>query len=271
MSKTSICWFLVCGLFAAAIHTLLMMPSGRMEAAFLDIGQGDATLITSPSGYRILVDGGPDNSVIRQLAKHMPLLDRRIDLLVMTHPDSDHSGGLLDVLRRYDVRAVLMTGMAHDTAIYASILKEIRTQKIPVYLPDPDVDLRFADGMTFDVLWPNPGLYGKTVKSTNDAGVVFHAYEKDRSLLMTGDIEAETESLILQMGPELETDVLKVAHHGSKTSSGTGFLLAAKPRRGIISAARQNSYGHPHQLVVDRLRAFNMELHVTAWEGEGRY
>lgn len=269
--KTSVYWFLLCALFAAAIHTILMRPTGLLEAVFLDIGQGDATLITSPSGYRILIDGGPDTSVLRQLAKHLPLLDRRIDLMVMTHPDSDHSRGLLDVIRRYDVRSVLITGIAHDTITYKTILKEIREQNIPVFLPDPRIDLRFSDGLTLDILWPQPGLYGKTVKSTNNAGVVFNAIAGNRSVLMTGDIDAVTEAKILQTGQDLRAEVLKVSHHGSKTSSAMGFLLATSPSRAVISAARQNSYGHPHKVVLDRLASLAIPVHVTAWEGEGRY
>ncbi len=251
-----------------AIHEVRLAPNGHLHAYFLDIGQGDATLLISPSGRRILIDGGPDNTVLQRIGGHLPLLDRRIDLLVATHPDSDHTAGLVEVLRRYDVQTVLIAGVWHDTATYRMLLQEIVRQHIPIVVPDPSTDIRFDDGLTFDVLWPRPGQMGKTPDDTNNVGIVLRALSPDFSVLLTGDIEAPAETAILQTGQDLAADILKVAHHGSKTSSGTGFLLAASPRFASISAGMRNSYGHPHTATLDRLRALGIPLAITFRDGE---
>ncbi len=253
------------------VHELRTNPTGTLEAYFLNIGQGDATLLVSPSGHQILVDGGPDRSVLGQLSHHMSFLDRTIDLVVLTHPDSDHSAGLLWVLRRYNVRAVLITGVQAETQIYRDLLSEISSQHIPILLPDPRKDIVFDDGLVFDVVAPLTTDFGKKVDDTNNSGIVFRALWNDRSILMTGDIEAPAEDALLRSGQPFESVVLKVAHHGSKTSSGTGFLLAASPKQAMISAARQNKYGHPNKEILNRLRSFGILTHVTAWEGEGLY
>ena len=254
----------------AAAHGAMHAPTGEMEAWFLDVGQGDATLLQSPSGRRILVDGGPDASVLRGLALHMPLLDRSLDVVVLTHADSDHANGILPVLRQYRVKAVMLPRVPHETEVFRSILQEIRTQRIPVIFPDPALDIRFDDGLTLNVLWPRAGTPPSDA-DTNGQAVVVLASAGEKSLLLTADIEAASEAAILQNSEDIAADALKVAHHGSKTSSGTGFLLAASPTRAFISAGRTNSFGHPHPSVLGRLRNMGIKTWVTGWEGEGRY
>lgn len=260
-------WAAVLLVSFVSVHELSRMPTGTMQMHFLDIGQGDATLIESPAGYRVLVDGGPDDAVLTQLSKHLPLLDRRIDLLVATHPDSDHTAGLVDVLKRYDVRHVLITGVWHDTLTYKTLLQLIAEKKIPVLIPDPAEDIRFQDGLTLDVIWPRPGLFGKAVDDTNDTAVVFRALCGSSSVLMTADIESPGETDILKTGADISAQVLKVAHHGSDTSSGTGFLLAAAPKVASISAGLHNKYGHPKPAIVARLKSLGIDVHVTALQG----
>lgn len=254
----------------AAAHGALHIPTGEMEAWFLDVGQGDATLLQTPSGRQILVDGGPDASVLRGLALHMPLLDRSLDLAVLTHADSDHANGILPVLRQYRVGAVMLPRTPHDTAVFRSILEEVRAQNIPVIFPNPALDIRFDDGFTLNVLWPQAGRPPHDA-STNGQAVVLLASAGEKSLLLTADIEEESETAILRNGEDIAADALKVAHHGSKTSSGTGFLLAVSPAMAFISAGRQNSFGHPHPSVMGRLRDMGIAPWVTGWEGEGRY
>lgn len=254
----------------AAAHGAAHGPTGEMEVRFLDVGQGDATLLQTPSGRQILIDGGPDAAVLRGLALHMPLLDRSLDLVVLTHADSDHANGILPVLRQYRVGAVLLPSTPHETAVFRSILQEIRTQNIPVIFPNPALDIRFDDGLTLNVLWPDAGRPPHDA-STNGQAVVMLASAGEKSLLLTADIEAASEAAMLQNGEDVSAAALKVAHHGSKTSSGTGFLVATSPSLAFISAGRNNAFGHPHPSVLGRLRTMGVKTWVTGWEGEGRY
>lgn len=257
-------------LTCAAAHTALQAPTGSLDAWVLDVGQGDAIFLRSPSGRQILVDGGPDASVLRGLAQHMPLLDRSLDLVVLTHPDADHANGILPVLRNYAVAAIMLPRTPHETAVFRAILDEVERQHIPVLFPDPSLDLRFEDGLTLNVLWPPAGRPPHGA-STNNRAAVLLARAGEKSLLLTADIEEESERAILRLGEDLHADALKVGHHGSKTSSGTGFLLAASPTRAFVSVAKKNGYGHPHPSVMARLRALGIATWVTGWEGEGKY
>lgn len=268
MTKTGIALLCVAACIGLCVQTLRHAPTGRLEAWFLDVGQGDAILLQSPSGRRILVDTGPDRSVLAGLGRHLPLLDRSIDLLVITHADTDHSAGAADVLRRYRVGALLLPSPKGATPAYRAALAEAAARRVPVLFPDPGLDLRFDDGLTLDIVWPTPA--GRRL-DTNNAGIALRAMTHDRSVLLTGDMEKPAETALLKTGAPLGADVLKVAHHGSATSTATGMLLAVSPRKAVISAGRRNAYGHPSPAVLGRLRAAGVAVHVTGWEGEGEY
>jgi len=257
---------------ALAVSSLLYteyqkQPDGKLHVYFFDVGQGDATLLVSPSGKQVLIDGGPNLDALEQLGNHMPFFDRSIDLLVLTHPDADHLTALPDVLRRYDVQRVLISGVQSSSGRYQALLDAIRQQQIPVLLADPDSDIDLGDGITLDVIWPPPGLLGKTVRNKNDTSVVIRVLGGKQSILLTGDIEKDAEAAILNMKTDVRADILKVAHHGSKTSSTQAFLEAVHPNAVIISAGRDNRFGHPHPSVTGRFQQLGYEIRNTATEG----
>jgi len=249
------------------IRELRLLPDGRMHAHVLDVGQGDAILLVSPSGKHILIDGGPDTTVLRRLGKHMSFFDRTIELLVLTHPDADHVVGLPEILRRYRVEQVLLTGVRHDTAKYAWFIDELMRRRIPVLTPDPATDLDLGDGMVLDVIWPDPTIFGTVPDDANDTSIVLRAMTNDTRILLTGDIEEKAEHAILRSGADLTADILKVPHHGSRTSSSTGFLLATGPTLALVSAAKNSQFGHPHEDVLDRYAHFGIPVRNTGWEG----
>lgn len=245
-----------------------VMPDGKAHVHMLDIGQGDAIFIVGPSGEQVLIDGGPDGSVLTAMATHVSFFDRHIDLLVLTHPDLDHVASFPTILRRYDVGAVLMTGVDSSTGAYREFLDLLKRKQIPVIIADPSKDINLGDDLMMDVLWPPPMYAGvETPKNLNDTSVVFRLTFGRDSVLFTGDMEEMEERELLASGANVRAAVLKVGHHGSRTSTSTGLLLAVQPSLALISAGRDNSFGHPHDVIMRRLRAFGIPARVTSKEG----
>lgn len=252
------------GLLGLLTQEVLKLPDGRLHVHVLDVGQGDSIFLISPSGKQILVDGGPDFSALQGIARHMSFFDRSIDLLILSHPDLDHIAAFPEILERYGVGAVLMTGIDTPQPQYQKFLTMIKTKGIPMIIADPRKDIVFEDGLVLDVIWP-PGNHPK---KTNNASVVIRVLYKEASMLLTGDIENGAEEGILKTGADIRSTMLKVAHHGSKTSTSTGFLLAVDPELAVISAGKNNPFGHPHWGVLRRLKDSGIEVRRTDQEGE---
>lgn len=243
-------------------------PDGDVSVHVLDVGQGDGIFITGPSGQQILIDGGPNLDALAGMGKRMSFFDRSIDLLILSHPDNDHVFALPDVLERYNVQTVLLTGVVHDNSRYEEMLDIIERKKIPVIVADPAKDIDLGDGLRLDVLWPQPVFFQKDAEgASNDTSIVLRLTYGEDSVLFTGDMEKDAEDAVLAAGMNMDADVLKVAHHGSRTSTSTGFLLAVSPTLAVISVSAENSYGHPHPHVINRLRHYSIPIRVTAWEG----
>lgn len=244
-------------------------PDGLVHIHVLDIGQGDGIFITGPENQQILIDGGPDLSALTGIARHMSFFDRTIDVLVLTHPHLDHVAAFPEILKRYHVGLVIFTGVDSSTVPYREMLSIMNEERTPVLIADPHKDLNLGGGLTLDLLWPPPEYAGvQTKKNLNDTSVVAMLRFGQDSMLLTGDMEGIEEDELLASGEDIHANILKVGHHGSRTSTSTGLLLAVDPNIAVISAGRNNSFGHPHASTIARLRQFNVETHVTAWEGE---
>lgn len=244
-----------------------LSADGALNVHILDVGQGDSILLVTPSGKQILVDGGPDLSTLEHLGKYFPYLDRKIELLVMTHPDADHLTALPAVLERYDIDQVMISGIDKSQPRYQAMLDLITEREISVIFPDPTKDVLMGDGVVLDVVAPKAGTLGEKVKDANNSSVVLRVLYGEDSLLLTGDIEEEAEYEILASGADLHSRILKAAHHGSKTSSATGFLLATHPELVLISSGSGNSFGHPHAEVIERYARYGIPYRNTALEG----
>lgn len=258
------------GFLSLLLQEIHKLPDGRLHAYFLDVGQGDSILLVSPSGKQILVDGGPDLSALEGIGRHMSFFDRTIELLVLTHSDLDHISSLPEIIERYRIGAILLSGIETPQPQYQRFLSYVAERKIPVIIADPRKDIDVGDGLTLDVLWPPHETFGVHPKKINDTSVVFRAMYGSNSILLTGDIEESAERVILRSGANLRSNILKVAHHGSKTSSSTGFLLAVDPEVAVISAGRKNMFRHPHWEVVQRLKNEEIVIRRTDEEGEIR-
>ena len=228
-------------------------PDGYLHVHFLDIGQGDSILVVTPSGRQALIDGGPDGDIVSQaLADTLPGGDRSLDLVVMTHLDSDHSNGLLDVLVRYTVGAVLSGPQPPDGEMGAQWEERLQRHGITPVEVHAGYTIHLDDGVELRVLNP---MQDRLFKDPNNDSIVIRLTYGDVSFLLAADIEGEAEERLVNGGAELSGTVLKVAHHGGKSSTTPGFLSAVTPAVAVVSAGLDNSYGHPAPAVIERLEA----------------
>lgn len=268
----------ITGAFTVLLAGLLLtgmeiqkLHRGNLRLDIFDIGQGDAILATTPAGQHILIDGGPNTDLLEDLGERLPFFDRTIELLILSHPDADHITALPEVLQRYRVKNILLTGAAHGSGRYEALLAAIEAQGSRVLLADSTQDIELDSGVMLDVLWPQTDLLGREVEAANNESVVAKLIYGPHEILLTGDIEKETELALLQSGADLRSTVLKVAHHGSRTSSSTGFLLAVQPQLGLISSGRDNQFGHPHPEIIERYRQLGIETQNTQQSGRLTY
>ena len=235
----------------------LSAPDGKLHVTFLDVGQGDATLIVTPSGRQVLVDGGPDPRVVMQgLGARLPFWDRRLDVIALTHPHGDHLSGLLGVLDRYDADLFLHRRADYPSAEYARWEQALAEREGRSTLLEAQRGYRIdlGDGVVLEVLHPGPvTIEGET---NNNSLVLRLSYGKV-VFLLTGDIETPVESALVARGAPLDATVLKVGHHGSTTSSSAPFLEAVSPSLAVVSVGEGNRFGHPdkEEEVLPRLRA----------------
>lgn len=225
----------------------------RMSVTFLDVGQGDAILVEDVSGHRVLIDGGPAGQGIEEaLGRQLPFYDRRIDLVVLTHPDGDHLGGLLDVLEDYEVRGVVRSAVATDSPLYEEWARALTAADVP--LTTADAGERIAlNGGVIEVLGPDADDALLPTEELNETSTVLRLTAGEVSFLFTGDIGESAETALIRSGADLDATVLKVGHHGSRFSSSDAFLSAVTPDLSVISVGSDNRYGHPADETLDRL------------------
>ena len=227
--------------------------------AMLDIGQGDALFIESPTGTQVLVDAGPPKNIIGKLSQVMSPFDRSIDAIIITNPDQDHIGGLIDVLKFYKVGKVFESGTWSDSKTYQNLEKQISDKKIPDILAKKGIRLDMGGGAVIDILFPDRDV---TDWPTNDGSVVARLSYGSTSFMLTGDATMKTESFILKDNnlADFKSDILKVGHHGSRYSSSEEFVKAVSPQVALISDGKNNKYGHPAPETISKLEQFGVEI-----------
>ena len=238
-----------------------------LEVTFFDIGQGDAIFIETPSGHQVLIDGGPDSTVLEKLGKEMPFWDRTIDLVILTHPEHDHYGGLIEVLKRYKVENILWTGIIRDTAEYKEWQKLIKNEKAKIKIAQGGQNLK-TGSTVLHILYPFEDLEGKEVKNTNNTSVIGRLVFGQRSFLFTGDAYKSTERKLIKNNTKLNSDVLKVGHHGSKTSTAEEFVEQVSPEIAVISVGKNNRYGHPCPETLETLAKYSTIVLRTDLKGD---
>jgi competence protein ComEC len=288
--------------FAAVLALMVLhpfsaaRPDGKLHVDFLDVGQGDSALLTMPDGTSLLIDGGGRPTINRAgdsetdetferdtrsigegvVSEYLWArgLDR-VDYILATHADADHIDGLNDVARNFRVRGALVARTPPDDPEYARFTATMEGAGVTVQQIGAGDSLRVGN-VTAEVLWPPPSA-DPNLPSRNNDSVMLQVRYGEKTLLLTGDIEKEGESAVLKRGVDLRSDFVKVAHHGSKSSSTQAFVAATRPSLAIISVGRTSMFGHPNREVVERWRMSGAEVLTTGQRGtisvttDGRY
>lgn len=236
-----------------------------LEINFLDVGQGDAIFVETLNKKQMLIDGGPDLSILERLGRIMPFYDRYIDVVLLTHPEQDHMNGLIEILKRYSVGEIVFTGVVRDTAQYQEFTNLIKNKKIPVDIVYQGEKINFDNEISLNILYPFENLENKKMSDSNNTSIVSKLVYKNFELLLTGDIEKSVENKLIKAKVDLSADIIKIAHHGSKTSTSEVFLNTVNAIMAIIEVGKDNRYGHPHQEVLNRLK--NLIVLQTGIEG----
>lgn len=234
-------------------------PKQNWSVNFLDVGQGDSILINK-GNIDILIDGGPDNKVLRSMAKVRTPTDNKIEVVISTHADSDHLWGLVQVIKKYDIGLVLLPNPKPDAALFKELIKLVKEKNIKAVLADRGEKIEIGD-LALNVIAPDDALRNF---GTNESSTVVYGRTLNFSFLLTGDIEAPSEQYLARTYSLPKADILKIAHHGSKTSSSPIFLKAVDPSIAVISVGK-NSYGHPHKETLEKLK--NIEVERTDQSG----
>ena len=265
------------GLLAGVVALVLVwalvvqQPDRRLHLRVLDVGQGDALLLTTPAGHTILVDGGPDASrTLSYLGRYLPFWQRRIDLLVLTHPHEDHLGGLVEVPARYEVGQVLETPYTLSNTLETAWMGTLRTQHVPTVAAMRGMSVEVEPGLALRVLAPDGDLLTGTHSDINNSSVVLRLVYQQVSMLLAGDIETESGERLLSeanAAAPLDATVLKVPHHGSATGLSDPLLAAIRPQVAVISVGADNTYGHPAPQTLAALVAAHTPVYRTDLNG----
>src|SRR3990167_9028134 len=254
---------IVLGIWSAALRE---DRHGLLTVSFLNIGQGDAIFIDAPSGRQALIDGGKGSSVVRELGKVMSWYDRSIDVVVGTHPDADHIGGLPDVLARYDVLTIIRSSVEDGGADQTAFLRAIDAEKSArALIAERGQIIDLGEGAYLEILFPDRPLPSV---ETDTGSIVARLVYGDTAFMLTGDAPQAIEEYLVSLdGSNLKSDVLKAGHHGSRTSSALSFVGYVAPSYAVFSRGCDNSYGHPHKEVVELLARFGIPTLDTCANG----
>lgn len=241
------------------------LPGKKLVVSFIDVGQGDSTLIEFPNGQNVLIDGGKEKAgekVVRYLKGRAV---GKIDLIIATHPDADHIGGLIEVINNFRVKKLIDPGKSHTTSLYARLLELVKKKNLPYKLGRQGDHYQFGE-VTMRVLNPTDSLF----PDTNNCSVVVELQYGEIKFLLPGDAAQAAELFMFQDKQLSRCQILKVGHHGSSHSSTEELLRAVKPEVAFISCGKENHFGHPSKETIERLTAIDCEYYRTDEQGNLR-
>ena len=271
MYNRKLIYSILCAIFILAVILTCIIFSMRkdvLQVAFLDVGQGDSILISQGSN-QVLIDGGKDGKLLlEKLGKYIPFWDRNIETIIESHPDQDHIGGLIDVLKSYRVNSILETNAESESETYKKLEEEIAVKNVQKIEAKKGVTIKFPDGAMADVLFPIDSLPEAVDDASNDHSDVVKLTYGGNSFLFTGDLPSTQESVLINSGQDITAQILKVSHHGSKYATSDEFLDTVKPTDANISVGKNNPYGHPNQETLQRLLAHKVKIFRTDEMGD---
>lgn len=248
--------------------TAVFQASGQsLKVVFFDVGQGDAIFIETPKKTQILIDGGPSKKIVEKLGKELPFFDRSLDFIIATHPDSDHISGLVEVLKSYKVGLVGWTGVKGLTLEFQELSNEIEENKSSKVVLKKGQKILVGRNLFFEVLAPLEDFEGKAVKDYNTSSLVLRMVYGKNTFLFTGDAPVSIEKKLIEEGTDISSQVLKIGHHGSSSSTGESFLEKVNPEIAVIQVGKDNRYGHPAPEVLGRLEKYGIKVMRTDERG----
>lgn len=271
--KNQVVFFSVFLLVLANIYVwqFIFSLDNDLTITFFDIGQGDSAFITTSQGHQIIIDGGPGNRLVNKIGKAMPMWDRSVDLVILTHPEYDHLSGLIEVFARYDIENIIWTGIETNGNIFEQWQKALANEaQDGAKIVFAKAGQKIIAGRTIgEVISPREDLSGEfSDKGVNETSIVVLFGFGANKFLFTGDIGERTEKALLANNSDIKADVLKIAHHGSKYSSSPEFLAAVSPQIAVISCGANNTYGHPAKEVLNNLQNFAINVRRTDQGGD---
>lgn len=268
--RANLRWYVLGMLVGISIVLWLVIShenrKGKLSFVVLNVGQGDALFIESPTGRQVVVDGGPDNTLMREISNVMPWYDRHIDMIVVTNPDKDHYEGFIPLMNKYSVDLVLEPGTTNKNDLYASLEKEIADKNIQKVIARRGQVIDLGGGAYLQVLFPDRDISGL---SSNDGSLVMKLVYGETSVMLQGDSTAKIEDYLLTLGTTtLKSTILKAGHHGSRTSSVPEYVSAVTPEFVVASSGIHNDYGHPHKETVETMEKLHIPFYDTCNNGE---
>jgi competence protein ComEC len=253
---------LVVGLFLYNTNAPEQNKTQPFTITFLDVGQGDSTLIQCDN-KALLIDAGPNSNSAALINTLKATRNTQFDFVVATHPHEDHIGGMDSIIRNFDIEQIMMPKISTTTQTFIDLLQICRDKNVTVVEPVPGRTFKIGSALC-TILAPNNTTYDEI----NDYSIVLRIEYGDVSAILTGDAEAVSEKEILAKNYSLKSTIMKVAHHGSSSSTTDEFLSAVSPEYAVISVGRNNDYGHPHQETISRLVSKGIKIYQTDLDGE---
>lgn len=279
-SKLALISSLLLSLFILAFLSVNSYNNSTTTVVFCDVGQGDATYIRIKNRLDVLIDAGSNKKILECLGKYMPFYDRSIELAIISHSENDHFGGFLYILDRYDVKKLWMGELYGSAKSVKELLDKIESKEIIPDFPKAGETATFSD-VLFDFYWPSDGFitvntvgkkishryFRQTTGNLNDFSLIFSVSLNNVKILFTGDASPYILNRLLRQ-TKIKSDIVKIPHHGSKNGLTLEFLKLADPTYGVISAGKNNSYGHPNKIIIDMLTTQNIIIKRTDLEGD---
>lgn len=253
------------GVISFFIYFYFVYNNKLTTLVFCNVGQGDGIYLRIKNRFDLVIDAGPDKSILRCLGRYMPFWDKKIELVILTHPNKDHYYGFFYLINRYQIEKFITVEKTLNSKIFNQLIKLIKNKKIKInYVYVNDFFYILNKNIKINFLWPPKNLNSA---NDNDYSLVFLYQEKGKRVLFTGDA---SNYVLNRLSNQLikNIDILKIPHHGSKNSLTKKFLLLANPKISVISVGKNNSYGHPAKKVLEMLKAQGTKIKRTDEEGE---